>query len=246
MRLFTTLIRGAVAEAEEAAFDANATRVLAQQLRDAAVSLQNAKTELACAMAHRASEARAVSMLNDRVSSLEAGAIDALNGGREDLATEAATIIAAAEDERRERHVAIIRLDRDIGRLKQLTEDGQRRLRELQRGLEMARAQEALNRAGSNGRRALASGMGALREAESTLTKIREQHAKADDVASALDELERHTTGRDIDNRLASAGFGPDVKSKPADVLARLSARKNERPKGSTADQSYTGQELGQ
>ena len=225
IKLFTTLVRGAVAEAEEAAFDANATRVLAQQLRDAAVSLQNAKTELACAMAYRASEARAVSLLNDRVASLEAGAVDALNGGRDDLATEAATIIAAAEDERRERQSALTRFDTDIARLRQLTEDGQRRLRELQRGLEMARAQEALNRAGSKGRRAVASGSGALREAEATLSKIREQHAKADDVAEALDELERPTAGSDIDDRLASAGFGPNLKSKPADVLARLSAR---------------------
>ncbi len=230
IKLLTTLVRGAVAEAEEAAFDANATRVLAQQLRDAATSLQHAKTELACAMAHRSSEARAVAMVDDRIATLEAGAFDALDGGNEDMATEAATIIAAAEDERREREAAITRFDVDISRLKQLTEEGQRRLRDLRRGLEMARAQESLNRAGSNGRRALATGTGALREAETTLARIREQNAKADDVAAALDELERQTSGRDLEERMAKAGFGPNIKSKPADVLARLAARRAAAP----------------
>ena len=154
MKLFATLVRGVVAEAEEAAFDQNATRVLAQQLRDAATALEHSRKELACAMAHRSSEARAAAMLQGRIESLEHGAIDALNGNRADLAAEAATVIAAAEDERTERLAAIARFDVDISRLQRLTEEGQRRLRELRRGLEMARAQEALNKAGANGRRA--------------------------------------------------------------------------------------------
>jgi phage shock protein A len=225
IKLLTTLMRGAVAEAEEAAFDANATRVLAQQLRDAATALEHAKTELACAMAHRSSEARAAAMLDERIAHLERGAIDAMAGGRDDLAHETATVIAAAEDERSERQAAIARFDTDIARIRQLTEDGQRRLRDLRRGLEMARAQEALARAGSNGRRALASGTGALREAETTLARIREQNAKSDDIHAALEDLERGGSGRDVEERLAAAGFGPGLKTNPADVLARLKHR---------------------
>lgn len=222
LKVFTTLIRGAVAEAEEAVFDANAVRVLEQQLRDAAGALEHSKRELACAMAHRSSEARAVEALTQRIGELEAGAVDALNGGREDLAFEAATVIAATEDERTARNEAMEKFDLDIARLKRLVEDGGARLADLRRGLELSRAQEALRRAGANGRRAVASGSGALREAEGTLAKIREQHAKAEDVAFALDELERKASGADLDQRLAAAGFGPSVKTKSSDVLARL------------------------
>ena len=225
LKLITTLVRGAVAEAEEAAFDQNATRVLAQQLRDAATALEHAKKELACAMAHRSSETRAALMLADRIRSLEQGAIEAFNGGRSDLAAEAAIVIAAVEDERLERLAAVERFNADIARLQRLIEEGSRRLRELRRGLEMARAQEALNRAGANGRRALATGSGALLEAEATLARIRTTQAQSDDEHAALEELDRMSRGAEIDARMAAAGFGPSQRTRPDDILARIKER---------------------
>ncbi len=225
IKLMTTLIRGAVADAEEAAFDQNATRVLAQQLRDAATALELSKKELACAMAHRASEARAVAMLEDRIAGLEQSAVEALNGDCADLAEEAATVIATAEDERKDRQAAIDRFDVEIARIQELTDDGERRLRELSRGLEMARAQEALNRAGSNGRRALVTRTGALQEAEATLARIRTNHKHIEDTRAALEELNRRTSGAALDDRITEAGFGPNVKTKPSDILARLKTK---------------------
>jgi phage shock protein A len=203
LKIVTTLLRGAASEAEEALFDANAIRVLEQQLRDAAAALEHSRRELACAMAHQASEERA-------------------EAARDDLAGEAATVIAATEDERNLRTAAVAKFAADVRRLKQLSEDGRVRLADLRRGLEMARAQEALRRAGANGRRALSVGTGALREAEATLVRIREVQAKEEDVAAALDELEARESGRDLSDRLAAAGFGSIKKTKPADVLARL------------------------
>lgn len=224
LKTLSTLLRGTVAEAEEAVFDANAIRVLEQQLRDAAGSLEHCKRELACAMAHQASEERAVAALSARIAELDASARQALAAGREDLAEDAATVIAANEDERIERQAAVTRFDVDIRRLKQIAEDGRKRLLDLRRGLEMARAQDALRRAGANGRRALASGSGALREAEGTLAKIRELQAKEEDVSAALDELERQGSARDLTERLETAGFGSKPRTKPADVLARMKA----------------------
>jgi phage shock protein A len=222
LKTITTLIRGAAAEADEAVFDANATRILAQQLRDAAIALEHSKRELACAMAHRASEARAVEALDQRRADLEKSAVDALQGGREDLASEVATVLAAIEDERRDRVAAMESFDADIARLRQMTEDGRRRLEDLRRGLEMARAQEALRRAGANGRKALAGGAGALRGAETTLARIRATNARSDDEHRALEAMENEATGKDLDQRLAEAGFGVSPKTKAADVLARL------------------------
>ena len=222
LKTITTLVRGTFAEADESVFDANATRILAQQLRDAAAALEHSKRELACAMAHRASEQRAVEALDGRTTDLEKAAIDAIQGQRDDLAAEVATILAAIADERRERADAMAKFDVDIQRLKQMTEDGRRRLDDLRRGLEMARAQEALRRAGANGRRALATGTGALREAEATLTRIREVNRRDDDQHQALEELERVQSGKDLDQRLSDAGFGNSVKTRAVDVLARL------------------------
>ncbi len=225
IKILTTLVRGAVAEAEEAVFDANATRVLTQQLREAATALEYSKRELACAMAYRASEQRAVDSLDARAAELEAGAVAALQAGRDDLGQEAAAAIAATEDERRDRRAAVTRFDADIARLKQLIEHGRNRLADLRRGLEMARVQEALHRAGANGRKAVMSGTGALREAEATLARIKQRQAGEEDMHAALEELERESSGRTLDDRLAAAGFGPNPKTAASDVLTRLKAK---------------------
>lgn len=234
LKIVTTLLRGAASEAEEALFDANAIRVLEQQLRDAAGSLEHARRELACAMAHQASEERAVKALVSRIAELEAAAREAIDAARDDLAAEVATVIAATEDERALREASVEKFAADVRRLKQLSEDGRLRLADLRRGLEMARAQEALRRAGANGRRALSVGTGALREAETTLVRIREVQAREDDVAAALDELDNRESGRDLTDRLAAAGFGSVKKTKPADVLARLKASARTAPDAET------------
>jgi phage shock protein A len=224
LKIITTLLRGAASEAEDALFDANAIRVLEQQLRDAAATLEHARRELACAMAHQAGEERAVSALESRIAELENAAREALAAAREDLAGEVAIVIAATEDERTLRQASVEKFASDVRRLKQLSQDGRLRLQDLRRGLEMARAQEALRRAGANGRRALSVGTGALREAETTLLRIREVQAREEDVAAALDELDSREGNRDLTDRLAAAGFGSVKKTKPADVLARLKA----------------------
>lgn len=225
LKTFTTLFRARIAETDEAIFDANAIRILEQQLRDAAASLEHARRELACAMAHQASEQRAAEALADRIRELELSGTQAIAAGRDDLAEEVATVIAANEDELAERRLAISRFTTDVNRLKQVTEDGRRRLAELRRGLEMGRAEEALRRAGANGRRALAVGHGALREAEATLMRIRELNTQDADMAEAMDALDRHGTAKDLSDRLATAGFGSTLKTKPADVLARLKSK---------------------
>lgn len=235
LKVLTTLMRGAAAEAEEALFDANAVRILEQQLRDAASALEHAKRDLACVIAHRSSEARAIDALGAKIAELEESGARAIAGGREDLAGDVAIVIAATEDERAERRKAVEPLDREILRLRELRADGRRRLAELARGLETARAQQALRRAGANGRRALATGAGALRDAELTLQKIRDSSLKAEDLAKAEATLDVETQGSDIAQRLSDAGFGPESKTKPADVLERLRAMRTAGLGGTTA-----------
>ena len=104
----------------------------------------------------------------------------------------------------------------------------------------MARAEEALQRAGANGRRALRAGKGALKEAETTLGRIRENHRKADDLADAHEELEAAGTGKNLDQRLADAGFGPTLKTRPTDVLERL-RRRNEAAAGGQGEPKAAG-----
>src|SRR5271170_2140041 len=94
-----TIIRGKNFETLESVADAHALTILDQQIRDASGNLDRARRALAIAIAQDASETSRVDGIRARISDLEARALAALNGAREDLATEAAEAIANLESD---------------------------------------------------------------------------------------------------------------------------------------------------
>lgn len=223
MRTIQLLLRGAVADQAQALHDANAVAILRQQIREAAGALASARRELAVAMAYHAAEGRAIDALASRIATLSDGARRALADGREELGGEAAVLIATLEDERADRRTARDRFAIDVERLKGLVARGEERLRDLDRGLQTARATEAVRRAGLNGRRAAALSTGALGDAEQTLARLRERQRGEDDLAEALAELEAEGERGGVEARLDAEGYGRP-RTDPKDVLARLRA----------------------
>lgn len=207
MKTLQWLLRGAVADNAQALHDAHAVAILRQQIRDAAAALGDARRELAVAMAYQAAEERALDAIATRVATLGESARKAITDGREDLGREAASLIATLEDERADRSSAVEGFRAEVARLKRLVGEGEVRLRELDRGLQTARAGEAVRRAGMNGRRVISQSAGALREAEETLARLRERHTSEDDVADALAELDAASRG-DVEGRLEACGYG--------------------------------------
>ncbi len=222
LKVLGLLARGAFADQEQAIHDAHAVQVLRQQIRDAAGTLSAAKRELAVAMAYQAGEARAMEALAERSASLEEAARKALADGREDLAVEAAARIAALEDEAADRREALDGFRAEVSRLRTQVEGGEGRLRDLDRGLQAARATEAVRRAGANGRRAATLSSGALQQAEATLARLRESQRNGADVDAALAEIQGAPAG-DIEARLDDAGYGRR-RTDPSKVLERLRA----------------------
>jgi phage shock protein A len=223
MRTLSILMRGVIADNAQAIHDANAVTILRQQIRDAAGALATARRELAVALAYHAAEARALDAIAGRIETLSDGARRALADGRDDLGTEAATLIAALEDERADRQDAADRFAAETERLKRLVAQGAERLRDLDRGLQTARTTEALRRAGLEGRRVTTRSAGALGEAERTLARLRERQAAEADVAAALADLETAATAG-IEADLDAAGYGRR-RTDPRAVLDRLRAR---------------------
>lgn len=207
MRTIQLLLRGAVADNAQALHDAHAVSILRQQIREAAGSLGHARRELAVAMAYQAAEDRALGAIAARIESLAASARKAIADGREDLGREAASLIAALEDEKADRAIAIQGFAAEVARLKRMIAEGEVRLKELDRGLQTARAQEAVRRAGINGRRVISMSAGALGEAEATLSRLRGRHCVEDDVAQALAELDLEAKGG-LEARLEAGGYG--------------------------------------
>ncbi len=121
-----TLFRGSVAAAGEELEGRNALLILDQQMRDAATAVERAKRTLALAIAQDQQEGRRLDATNARIADLEIRATAALDGGREDLAREAAEQIAALEADRDAAMTARTLFAAEISRLKRNGSPGRR------------------------------------------------------------------------------------------------------------------------
>ncbi|QOZ31432.1 PspA/IM30 family protein [Bradyrhizobium sp. CCBAU 53421] len=221
-----TIFRGSVAAAEEELQDRTALVVLDQQMRDAAAAVDRSKRTLALAIAGDAQEGRRLEATNARIADLEVRASAALDGGREDLAREAAQAIANLEAERDAAMTARTLFATEITRLKRHVANAEARIAELDRGRRLARASEAVRSLRRSGIEAARPYETTLPEAEATLKRLRERQMEAQAADDALFEIDTASGPVVIAEKLAEQGFGPRMKSTADDVLARLKARR--------------------
>ncbi|MDH2386225.1 PspA/IM30 family protein [Bradyrhizobium sp. CER78] len=221
-----TIFRGSVAAAEEELQDRTALVVLDQQMRDAAAAVDRSKRTLALAIAGDAQEGRRLEATNGRIADLEVRASAALEGGREDLAREAAQAIANLEAERDAAMTARTLFATEITRLKRHVANAEARIAELDRGRRLARASEAVRSLRRSGIEAARPYESTLPEAEATLKRLRERQMEIQAADDALFEIDTASGPVVIAEKLAEQGFGPRMKSTADDVLARLKAKR--------------------
>jgi phage shock protein A len=223
-----TLFRGSVAAAEEELEDRSALLILDQQMRDAANSVERSKRSLALAIAGDQQEGRRLDATNARIADLEVRATAALDGGREDLAREAAQAIANLEADRDAAMTARTLFASEITRMKRQVASAEARITELDRGRRIARAAEAVRALRRGGIEAARPYESTLPEAENTLKRLRERQIEAQAASDALVELDAATGPLATAEKLAEQGFGPRLKSTADDVLARLNAKRTQ------------------
>ncbi|MCC8963439.1 MULTISPECIES: PspA/IM30 family protein [Bradyrhizobium] len=221
-----TIFRGSVAAAEEELQDRTALVVLDQQMRDAAAAVDRSKRTLALAIAGDAQEGRRLEATNARIADLEVRASAALEGGREDLAREAAQAIANLEAERDAAMTARTLFATEITRLKRHVANAEARIAELDRGRRLARASEAVRSLRRSGIEAARPYESTLPEAEATLKRLRERQMEIQAADDALFEIDTASGPLATAEKLAEQGFGPRMKSTADDVLARLKAKR--------------------
>ncbi|ERF82419.1 PspA/IM30 family protein [Bradyrhizobium viridifuturi] len=221
-----TIFRGSVAAAEEELQDRTALVVLDQQMRDAAAAVDRSKRTLALAIAGDAQEGRRLDATNTRIADLEVRASAALEGGREDLAREAAQAIANLEAERDAAMTARTLFATEITRLKRHVANAEARIAELDRGRRLARASEAVRSLRRSGIEAARPYESTLPEAEATLKRLRERQIEIQAADDALFEIDTASGPVVVAEKLAEQGFGPRMKSTADDVLARLKAKR--------------------
>ncbi|MBX5130228.1 PspA/IM30 family protein [Rhizobium lentis] len=221
-KLISTLLRGRAHDAEQAFADRNAVPLLAQQIRDAAQSIQTARRSVAVAIAQNEQEKAQHQTILARIADLESRATAALTKGNEGLAREAAEAIAFLEAERDASEQAQSQFTTSIAKLKGIVRDAEARLQALQRGERLARATQEAQKLDV----AVAGpGLATLDEAEETLARLRLRQSQNELTAAALKEMESATRPAGIIEKLANAGCGAPLSSSADEVLARLKSR---------------------
>jgi phage shock protein A len=228
IKTILTLFRGSAAAAGEEMEGRNALLILDQQMRDAAAAVERAKRTLALAIAQNQQEGRRLDSTNARIADLETRATAALDGGREDLAREAAEQIAVLEADRDAAMTARALFATEITRLKRHVANAEARITELDRGRRIARASEAVRTLRRSGIEAARPYEATLPEAENTLRRLRERQQEAEAADEALTELDAANGPIAIAERLAEQGFGPRIRPTAEDVLARLKATRTQ------------------
>jgi phage shock protein A len=224
-RLFTA-IRGGANEAAEAVADANAVRILDQQIRDAEGALMRAQTDLAGLMGK-------AKLSRDKVQDLEhkhardmAVLERAVEQGQEQLSQELADRISILEGElERERRSSSELSAREtdlrdtVGKIRQKIQAMKREVDTVKVTESVQKAQAAIVSHG-------AGAVSTLGNAAASLQRLKERQAARSaefDAAHKLDEIQ---SGGDLDRRLADAGL-LDGPGSGASVLARVKARAN-------------------
>ena len=223
-----TIFRGSIAAADEELQDRSALLVLDQQMRDAAAAVERSKRSLALAIAGDQQEGRRLEATNARIADLEIRATAALEGGREDLACDAAQAIANLEADRDAAMTARTLFASEIARLKRHVANAEARITELDRGRRLARASEAVRSLRRSGIEAVRPYESTLPEAEATLKRLRERQIEAQAADDALFEIDTASGPLATAEKLAEQGFGPRIKATADDVLARLKAKRTE------------------
>jgi phage shock protein A len=230
LKTLITLFRGQAAQAAEALADGNALLLIDQHIRDAGAGLDRARRALAIAMAQDATEVKRIEDFKRKIADLEARAMAALEGAREDLAMEAAEAIAGLEADKASAEAAHTSFERESRKLRNLVSDAERRLAELERGRRAARAAEAVRRLRSTGADNVGGDASALRDAEATLKRLRQRQSEAEAADEALDALDSASGPDLIAQKLEAAGFGAQTRPNAQSVLERLKNARAARP----------------
>lgn len=222
-----TLFRGAAHEAGASVVDANALRILDQEIRDADTALGKARDDLAALVARRRILEKEMQNLSDQAVRYESSARAALGKGDEPLAREVAQRIAELEQEYTLKQPQVGEMKAAEERLHQIIAATQQRVETLRREIDVVKVNESVQRAQASVAAQGAGASSALGSAADSLKRIKERQAIRDEQFKAAGELEDRRTGADLDAKLRNAGILPGHTS-AEDVLARLSAPKAE------------------
>lgn len=232
-KLFTAM-RGAASEAGEAAIDANATRILDQEIRDADGELRDARVALATLMAKQSVEKTS---LADRQTKLDeyagylrqilakqgAAATSPQAAEHAALANDIATKFADLEAQLKSSNQVIAEYEKNIVTLKQKIVAGEGVIKALKQRADTVKAKQHVIRASAAVAAASSGTDTHMRSALDSLDRIEKRQAENLAQIDAANQLAAESNGGALEERLKKAGIVPGARG-AADVLARFQA----------------------
>ena len=144
-----TAIRGRASQVGEAVVDANAMRILGQEIRDAEIAITKAKQSLTGLKANEIKLKREVSSLQQDIADYESKALQALEANNEGLAIEVANRIAALKAEAAEKSTEHSGLSAQVDKINSLILAREKTIQKNKRELEKIKTVEQLQKATS-------------------------------------------------------------------------------------------------
>ena len=218
-----TALRGGVNEAGEAVIDAQALRILDQEIRDASEELNKSRDGLASIIAQQKLAEEKVTTLKADIKKNEAFIVAALEKKDDTLAEEVATRVANFENQLETETDAAKRFKEQASALRDSIQTAELQIKQLKQQTETVKATEAVQRAqkvvaqrhnGSNSK---------LRTALDSLDRIQENQKLDAAKMSAAAEMAVGSSETSLDQKLKNAGITGSTKAE--DVLARIKAK---------------------
>ena len=220
LKTLTTIWRGKAGRAEAQLETDNAALIIEQKIREAEAGHESAKRGLAMLITKARSEERALATLAKRLDDMTERTRQAMEAGRDELALDAASLVADLENKRELRERTLTSTQERAARVRLAIEKTHRQLVDLRQGLVTAQGIERERRAVRD-KRGDISASSAIREGEAVLKRL----LATDDpigMADVLDEIEGDLDGTSLVERLAEEGFGAPLRTRAQDVLAHL------------------------
>ncbi|WP_462378810.1 PspA/IM30 family protein [Pseudomonas sp. Marseille-QA0892] len=227
LKKIITAIRGGASEAGEAIVDANAIRILEQEMRDADKALLAARNGLIDIKGKQKVSLQRLEGLQNDIANWEGKATAALSKGEESLALECANKIAELESQRDSEQAQAAAFNQHANALHAQVTKAEAQLKGLKQQIEMAKARDVVQKARLATASATGGANGKVESALDSLSRLRQRQDEQDARMEAAEELQAASNGGDLERRLQEAGIGA-TNSNGADVLARLKAKQTQ------------------
>ena len=219
-----TALRGGVNEAGEAIIDAQALRILDQEIRDASEELNKSKDGLASIIAQQKLAEEKVNSLKADIKKNEGFIIAALEKKDEELAGELAVRVANFENQLETEAAAAKSFKQQAETLRESIRTAEHQIKQLKHQTETVKATESVQRAQKVVAQRHSGSDSKMRTALDSLDRIQENQKLNAAKMSAASELAQESSESSLDQKLREAGLTGNTSAE--DVLARLKAKK--------------------